>query len=143
MTRILMIFAAALMATAPMAEAKGPKGQKFCPPGLAKKTPECIPPGLAKKNVTVHPSGTGSDTDDEAPTFVTLGVGDRVIFDGQEYVVIATDGETVLKRGDDFYRLPYPGDGSQYVRIGDAIVKVDQDTKNVIDFIRLADLIFS
>lgn len=44
--RFPLCLAAALMATQPAIAA--PKG---CPPGLAKKSVECVPPGLAKKGV--------------------------------------------------------------------------------------------
>jgi hypothetical protein len=72
--------------------------------------------------------------------YVILEEGDRVIFEGEEYIVVDTDHGTVLKRGDDWYRLPRYDD-SEYVRIGDAILRVDRDTKAVIDLIRLVDLI--
>ena len=68
--------------------------------------------------------------------------GDRVIFEGREYIVVDTDNGTVLRRGDDWYRLPRYDD-SEYVRIGDAILRVDRETKQVIQLIRLVDLILS
>ena len=129
-----------LAATPNHADAAG-KGSK-CPPGLAKKTPACVPPGLAKKGVTAV--DRGYDIGDRIPDteYVILAEGDRVIFDGREYVVVDTDNGTVLRRGDDWYRLPRDRT-SDYVRIGDALVKVNRETKQVIDFIRLADLILS
>ena len=129
-----------LAATPNHADAAG-KGSK-CPPGLAKKTPACVPPGLAKKGVTAD--DRGYDIGDRIPDteYVILAEGDRVIFDGREYVVVDTDNGTVLRRGDDWYRLPRDRT-SDYVRIGDALVKVNRETKQVIDFIRLADLILS
>ena len=72
--------------------------------------------------------------------YVILDEGDRVIFDGQEYVVIDTDNGTILRRDDDFYRLPRYDD-SDYVRIGDQVLRVNRETKEVIDLIRLADLV--
>ena len=74
--------------------------------------------------------------------YVILHEGDRVIFDGKEYVVVDTDNGTVLRRGADWYRLPRY-DNSEYVRVGDAILRVDPETKAVIELIRLADLILS
>ena len=129
-----------LAATPNHADAAG-KGSK-CPPGLAKKTPACVPPGLAKKGVTAV--DRGYDIGDRIPDteYVILAEGDRVSFDGREYVVVDTDNGTVLRRGDDWYRLPRDRT-SDYVRIGDALVKVNRETKQVIDFIRLADLILS
>ena len=86
----------------------------------------------------------GYDIGDRIPDteYVILAEGDRVSFDGREYVVVDTDNGTVLRRGDDWYRLPRDRT-SDYVRIGDALVKVNRETKQVIDFIRLADLILS
>lgn len=137
------------------------KAKKDCPPGLAKKSPACVPPGLAKKGVTAEEwqARRGDDDQehhddhddyvydryrrgDEVPSdrYVILEEGDRVIFDGQEYIVVDTDHGTVLRRGDEWYRLPRYDD-SEYVRIGDAILRVDRKTKAVIDLIRLTDLI--
>lgn len=131
------------------------KGKK-CPPGLAKKSPACVPPGLAKKGVTRDDYVRERDYDDDdyvyddwrrgdrlpRDRYVILDEGDRVIFEGEEYIVVDTDNGTVLRRGDDWYRLPRY-DNSEYVRIGDAILRVDRETKQVIDLIRLADLILS
>ena len=130
---------------------------KNCPPGLQKKTPACVPPGLAKKGVTAEEwQGKRENDDDYAERdddydwrrgdrisrdrYVILDEGDRVIFDGQEYVVIDTDNGTILRRDDDFYRLPRYDD-SDYVRIGDQVLRVNRETKEVIDLIRLADLV--
>lgn len=111
---------------------------KACPPGLAKKSPSCVPPGLAKKGVTSEDwQGERVEDDD----YSILAEGDRVIIDGQEYIVVDTDNGTILRRGDDWYRLPRDAN-TDYVRVGDAIVQVDRETKQVIDWIRLTDLIF-
>lgn len=139
---LIAALASLALATTPnLADAAGKSG-KHCPPGLAKKTPACVPPGLAKKGVTAD--DRGYDVGDRIPDteYVILAEGDRVIFEGREYVVVDTDNGTVLRRGDDWYRLPRDR-SSDYVRIGDALVKVDRETKQVIDFIRLADLILS
>jgi hypothetical protein len=157
MTRTLALIlaaTAALQLSAPPVSAK----DKGCPPGLAKKTPACVPPGLVKKGVTKGDFEEILRQDDEeddyvhdrwrrgdrlpSDRYVILDEGDRVIFEGQEYIVVDTDNGTVLRRGDDWYRLPRYDD-SEYVRIGDAIIRVNRETKQVIDLIRLADLILS
>jgi len=116
------------------------KGAKNCPPGLAKKTPACVPPGLAKKGVTAEDRGYDIGDRIEDPEYIILQTGDRVIFEGQEYEVVDTTNGTILRRGNDRYRLPRDA-SSDYVRIGDSLIKVDRQTKEVIDLIRLADLI--
>ncbi|MBT8459148.1 MAG: hypothetical protein HKP37_05315 [Boseongicola sp.] len=110
------------------------KGAKNCPPGLAKKTPACVPPGLAKKG------GYAIGDHVYDPDYVILRNGDRVIFEGREYTVVDTTSGTILRRGNDSYRLPRDR-SSDYVRIGDNLIKVDRQTKEVIELIRLADLI--
>ena len=142
----------ATLAFATMPDSAMAKGPKHCPPGLAKKNPACVPPGQAKKSVSYdqdHDETYRRDDRDEAyrrgdqiDDYTDLRVGDRVVFDGQDYIVVSTDGGTVLRRGDDHFRLPAIGDGSEYVRVGDAIFRVSPDTRTVIDFVQLADLIF-
>lgn len=154
---------AALTLTPDMAAAK----DKGCPPGLAKKSTACVPPGLAKKGVRYREREESRHHDDDdhhydrehdhddyvydrwrrgdrlpRDRYVILEEGDRVVFEGREYVVVDTDHGTVLRRGDEWYRLPRHDD-SEYVRIGDAILRVDRETKQVIDLIRLVDLILS
>ena len=157
MTRTLALILAATAALQLSAAPVSAK-DKGCPPGLAKKTPACVPPGLAKKGVTKGDFEEIRREDDEeddyvydrwrrgdrlpSDRYVILDEGDRVIFEGQEYIVVDTDNGTVLRRGDDWYRLPRYDD-SEYVRIGDAIIRVNRETKQVIDLIRLADLILS
>lgn len=156
---VLTIAATALSFSATVADAK----PKNCPPGLAKKSPACVPPGLAKKGVTAEEwSDEREDDDDDyverdddydrdrwrrgdrisRDRYVVLDEGDRVIFDGREYVVIDTDNGTVLRRENDFYRLPRY-DESDYVRVGDQVLRVDRETQEVIDLIRLADLVLN
>ncbi|MCG6883411.1 MAG: excinuclease ABC subunit A [Silicimonas sp.] len=133
---------AATLALPGAAIAKGPKG---CPPGLQKKSPACVPPGLAKKGVRYGDDRYDRDDDDDEwrdRDYSELRVGDRVILDGREYIVVRTDDRIVLRRGDDLYRLPWPDAGNDYVRIGDAIVRVNRETRQVIQWIRLTDLIF-
>ncbi|NNE79471.1 MAG: excinuclease ABC subunit A [Silicimonas sp.] len=116
------------------------KGPKHCPPGLAKKNPACVPPGLAAKGQVAGDTDTDSDDDYD---YNRLRVGDRIVIDGREYVVLQAGDEVILRRGTDWYRLPYPDDGSDYVRIGDAILRVDPKTKAVFEIIELADLILN
>lgn len=126
-----------VLALPTLAEAKGPK---HCPPGLAKKSPACVPPGQAKKGAAYS-----DDRDDyvKEDRYSELRVGDRVVLDGDEYVVIKAGETVVLRRNDTIYRLPRIDDGSDYVRVGNVIVKVDRKTKAVFELIELADLILS
>ena len=123
------------------------KGSKHCPPGLAKKTPTCVPPGQAKKGVrtddTYRDDRYEYDDDWHGDRYDRIRVGDRVILEGEEYTVVRVgDGRVVLRRNDTLYRLPRIVDGSEYVRMGDVIVKVDPKTRAIVEWIRLTDLIF-
>ena len=81
-----------------------------CPPGLAKKDPPCVPPGLAKKGVI---AANAADR---------FAAGDRLP-DGYEVLIDP--------------RLYEPGSNTRYVRYGDSIYRVDQDTGEVLNFIGL------
>ena len=131
---------ALILMAAPLDLHAAGKGTKNCPPGLANKTPACVPPGLAKKGVTANDRGydVGDRINDD--DYIVLRTGDRVILNGREYIVVNTSDGPVLRQGNDWYRLPRNA-SSDYVRIGGSLVKVDRETKEVIDFIRLADLI--
>ena len=140
---LLTISATALSLASAPALAKS----KNCPPGLQKKTPACVPPEWQGKRENDDDYAERDDDYDwrrgdriSRDRYVILDEGDRVIFDGQEYVVIDTDNGTILRRDDDFYRLPRYDD-SDYVRIGDQVLRVTRETKEVIDLIRLADLV--
>lgn len=137
----LCLMAAATLAVIAAPELAHAKGPKHCPPGLAKKNPACVPPGQAKKGVTYDERDDDYREGTRINDYTVLRRGDRVIFEGQEYVVVDTDSGTVLRRGDDLFGLPVFGDGSEYVRVGDAILRVSPETRTVIDFVRLADLI--
>ena len=79
-----------------------------CPPGLAKKDPPCVPPGLAKKGITA------ANAEDR------FAVGDKLP-EGYEVIV-------------DPWLLE-PGSNTRYVRLGDSIYRVDQDTGLVLDVV--------
>ena len=122
------------------------KGAKHCPPGLAKKSPACVPPGLAKKGVEYEDDRYDRDDrdDDEwyGDRYDRIRVGDRIVLNGDDYhVVRVDDGRVVLRRDGTDYRLPRTSDGSDYVRMGDLIVKVDGKTKTVVDWVKMTDLI--
>ena len=148
MTRLLTLVLAATLLQAAPALAKS----KHCPPGLAKKSPACVPPGQAKKGVTSEDwkqqrgqedvSRDNYDDRYDDRGVAILRDGDIVRIDGNDYVVIDTRYGPILRRNDELFRLPRYDD-SEYVRIGDALVRVDRDTKNVIDWIRLTHLILS
>ncbi len=80
----------------------------FCPPGLAKKSAACVPPGQAKKH------GDRS-----------LHRGDRI--DRYDYSWL---------RDYDRYGLPRLPRGQRYYVVGDRIYRVDQDTYEILDFVR-------
>lgn len=84
-------------------------GNGHCPPGLAKKSPACIPPGQAKKF-------------QRGPR-----IGDRI-----------SDYHYHLIRYPDRYDLPPLRRGERYYVIDGQILRVDQDTYEILDFIRAA-----
>lgn len=150
MTRLIILALAASLVLPGAAMAKGPKG---CPPGLAKKEPACVPPGQAKKGLRYdedYARGDRYDDDDDrydrdddwyGDEYDRLETGDRIVMDGREYEVIRIGDRIILRREDDAYKLPRIGDGSEYVRMGDVIVRVDRKTRAAIQIIELADLI--
>ncbi|EPX79144.1 hypothetical protein [Litoreibacter arenae] len=83
-------------------------GPKGCPPGLAKKDNGCLPPGQAKKSRGYH-----------------YKVGDYV---NRDYVVIRDRGA---------YGMPPLNDGDAYIRVGDNILRVDRETRLVLDLVRI------
>ena len=156
-TLVALSLALALGSAPGAALAKGPKD---CPPGLAKKSPACVPPGLARKGVTRDDHRDRDRFEDRADRdhddwdrddwdrydeddYRVLRVGDRVVLDGREYVVVDTRDGTLIRRDDRTWRLPRLDDGSEYVRVGDAIIRVDRRTRAVLDLIELTDLILS
>ncbi|QFT81273.1 hypothetical protein FIU89_11690 [Roseovarius sp. THAF27] len=83
-----------------------------CPPGLAKKAVPCVPPGQAKKH-----SGYGHDRYD--------GYRRGDVIEG-DYIVIRDPGRYGLD--------PY----GTYCRVGDQVLRVDRDTREVLDLIGAA-----
>jgi hypothetical protein len=81
---------------------------KHCPPGLAKKSPACVPPGQAKKRRYRYPER-----------------GDRI--DRYDYSWL---------RDYDRYDLPRLPRGQRYYVVGDRIYRVNQDTYEILDFVR-------
>lgn len=141
MKTLIILASALVLAVTAAPEAGYAKGPKDCPPGLAKKSPSCVPPGLAKKGVSAHDWKRGDRVSDDR--YDVLRVGDRVVHDGREYIVVERDGRLVLRRDGDYHRLPRLDRDRDYVRIGDQILSVNRETKQVIDVIRLVDLILS
>ncbi len=93
----------------------GPVAAKSnCPPGLAKKAVPCVPPGQAKKH-----SGYDRDRDH----YDGYRRGDVIRGD---YVVIREPGRYGLD--------PY----GTYYRVGDQVLRVDRDTREVLDLIGAA-----
>lgn len=80
---------------------------KSCPPGLAKKSPPCVPPGQARKR-GYH-----------------LHRGDRI--DDRDY--------RWLRYPDD-YGLPRLPRGQRYYVVDGNIYRVDQETYEILDFVR-------
>jgi hypothetical protein len=82
-------------------------GNGHCPPGLAKKSPACMPPGQAMKY-------------QRGPR-----IGDRI-----------SDYHYHLIRYPDRYDLQPLRSGERYYVIDGQILRVDQDTYEILDFIR-------
>ena len=149
-TALAALFAALILIPLSADDAQA-KGKKDCPPGLAKKSPACVPPGLAKKGVTAEDwqsqrggeeetaSDESSDENENDDEIQILADGDRVTIDGEEYIIIESDDGPILQRGDDLFDLP--GTFDEYVRVGDSLIRVDPETKAVIELIQLADLL--
>lgn len=135
MSRTLLIAAAAALLMSPMlpdaAPAQG-KGNRNCPPGLAKKDPPCVPPGQAKRGNTGSTggtSGTGGTTTDDTPNPVYY-----VAPDGTRYYLgdrVPGTGQLIVD-ADTLRRLPLLEDGRAYVELDGQVVEVIEDTNTVI-----------
>ena len=90
-------------------------GYANCPPGLAKKDPPCVPPGQAKKR-------SGSDD-------WRIDVGRSL--EGRDYVVV---------RSWQYGLEPAPR-GSDYAVYDGMLVRIDEDTAEVLDLIRAVQAI--
>jgi Ni/Co efflux regulator RcnB len=156
----LMTAALALAVALPMQADMALAKSKHCPPGLAKKEPACVPPGQAKKGVTAEEwqgrnddvASRDDDNDDDGydvgdrldrDRWLVLEEGDRVTIDGREYVVVDTDNGTILRAQDDWYRLPDPTEGTDWVRVGEEVFRVDPETREIIELIELSRLILN
>ena len=91
------------------------QARKGCPPGLAKKNPPCVPPGQAKKR-------SGSDD-------WRIDVGRSL--EGRDYVVV---------RSWQYGLEPAPR-GSDYAVYDGMLVRIDEDTAEVLDLIRAVQAI--
>lgn len=105
MKRKALIIASALAATLAAPAAFAANGNGHCPPGLAKKSPECVPPGQAKK---MH-----SDRDDhyrrgdhidhydriDRPERYGLNDGNYVVSNGYVYRINEQTGEVLALIG--------------------------------------------
>ena len=80
---------------------------KHCPPGLAKKSPACVPPGQAKKRRDPRRGDRIDDYDDYS-----------------------------WLRDYDRYNLPRLPRGQRYYVLGNRIYTVNQDTYEILDFVR-------
>lgn len=93
---------------------------KHCPPGLAKKSPACVPPGQAKKR------RYDDDDDDDHHHHRYPERGDRIDrYDDYSWL-----------REYDRYGLPRLPRGQRYYVVGDRIYRVNQDTYEILDFVR-------
>ncbi len=104
------------------------KGPKHCPPGLAKKAVPCVPPGQAKKYDRAY-------GDDDLYYRIMEHGGYRA---GDRY---RWDGRYDRFRDYDRYRLPRLRENEAYYRDGNVLLRVDNETRRVIELIRLADIV--
>lgn len=145
-TPVMLLILLLGIATSGAAVAQGKSDKaRGCPPGLAKKAPACVPPGLAKASNASEKTDhlTGRDRSRlERNSYLELERGDRVAFEGREYVVVSASDGILLERADRFYRLPRPNAGS-FVRVGEQIYRIDEDTQDILDIVTLADLLLN
>ena len=82
---------------------------------FAKNERARCPPGLAKKNPPCVPPGLAGRG---------ISVGDTLL-----------EGDYIIVRNPSRYRLPRLGRGESYYRIGDSFVRVDRETRKVLELI--------
>jgi len=97
------------------------EAKQNCPPGLAKKAVPCIPPGQAKK----------------------YGYDDHRYHRIADRYVLRDDWIRVRNRDRDRYRLPRLGENEAYYRDGRIVYRVNEETRRVLELIRLADIVLS
>ncbi|MGL4281058.1 MAG: excinuclease ABC subunit A [Albidovulum sp.] len=115
--RNLLLLSAALVAASVGGAALAK--DKHCPPGLAKKSPSCVPPGHAKKRYR-------DDDDDDHHHHRYPERGDRIDrYDDYSWL-----------RDYDRYGLPRLPRGQRYYVLGDRIYAVNQDTYEILNFVR-------
>ena len=105
--KYLCVMLVALMALSPVGQSAAQAKSKFghCPPGLAKKDPPCVPPGQAKKGYRI---GDRYDHD----------------YDHDDYL---SDHDRLR------YNLPRLPRGQSYYRVGDSLIRVDTETREILD----------
>jgi len=164
--KILIFTAALALASLPpsLALAKNDKlkhGSKHqsaavqgCPPGLAKKNNGCRPPGQAKKarkqstpnpDVTIRETTT-TTTETRDGTITTRTVEYVTLENGERYRVgdrLNTSYRDLVRVIDnpDLFDLAPVAQNRSYVRVGDTAVMVDNDTREVLALIALANLL--
>ncbi len=108
MKRKALIIASALAATLAAPAAFAANGNGHCPPGLAKKSPECVPPGQAKKMYNDRDDHDGhyrrGDHIDhydriERPERYGLNDGNYVVSNGYVYRINEQTGEVLALIG--------------------------------------------
>ena len=111
------ILAAAMMLSTPgLSGAEAKSKTDGCPPGLAKKNPPCVPPGQAKKRDYDH--------DHDHSDGYHYHRGDRYYSDDR-----LSDYDR--RR----YGLPRLRRGESYYRVGDSFLRVDNETREVLDLL--------
>ncbi|WP_413873784.1 excinuclease ABC subunit A [Albidovulum sp.] len=112
MTRSMRLILPAILAAFVTGPAPAQAGSSFCPPGLAKKSPACVPPGQAKK----YRHGANE----------RIRRGDS-LYEYDHYHLI---------RHPDRYELAPLWPGERYYVVNGQILRVSEETYEVLDVIR-------
>ncbi len=112
MARSIRLIMPAILAAFLAGPAPAQAGGSFCPPGLAKKSPACVPPGQAKK----YRHGTHE----------RIRRGDS-LHEYDHYHLIRHPGR---------YGLVPLGPGERYYVVNGQILRVSEDSYEVLDVIR-------
>lgn len=113
---------AALTLLSPIGQSSAQAKSKIegCPPGLAKKNPPCVPPGQAKKHY---------DNDDHDHF-------DMYHYHRGDYYYSDDYSEDYLSDYDRLrYGLPRLPRGQSYYRVGDSFIRIDDETREVLDLL--------